>query len=92
MSDGNSGWQIVVRRKARRVLARLPADLQNRMVQAIDDLAQNPRPIQSKRLVGTDDLYRIRVGSWRIIYTIQDEQLLILIITIAPRGQVYKNV
>ena len=86
MSDGNPDWQIVVRRKARRVLARLPADLQNRMVQAIDDLAQNPRPIQSKRLVGTDDLYRIRVGSWRIIYTIQDEQLLILIITIAPRG------
>ena len=92
MSDGNPDWQIMVRRKARRVLARLPADLQNRMVQAIDDLAQNPRPIQSKRLVGTDDLYRIRVGSWRIIYTIQDEQLLILIITIAPRGQVYKNV
>lgn len=92
MSEGNPDWQIVVRRKAKRVLVRLPVDLQDRMVQAIDSLAQNPRPSQSKRLKGTEDLYRIRVGSWRIIYTIQDEQLLILIITIAPRGQVYKNV
>jgi mRNA interferase RelE/StbE len=92
MSVNNPKWQITVRRKAKRVLTRLPAPLQTQMIKAIDELADNPRPPHSKQLKGTKDLYRIRVGSWRVIYTIKDEQLLILIITIAPRGQVYKHV
>ena len=92
MNDNKPAWQIVVRRKAKRVLTRLPSTLQTRMTKAIDELAYDPRPAHSKQLKGTKDLYRIRVGSWRVVYTIKDDQLLILIITIAPRGQVYKHV
>ena len=92
MSGDNHSWKIVVRRKAKRVLTRLPSSLKLRLEKAIDELAYDPRPAHSKQLKGTKDLYRIRVGSWRVIYAIKEEQLLILIVTVAPRGQVYKNV
>jgi len=55
-------------------------------------LSQNPRPPNSRKLVGYDDLYRLRVGDWRIIYAIQNEELIILVIKIAPRGEVYQDI
>ena len=41
--------------------------------------------------MGHENLFRIRVGDWRIIYAIEDEQLIILILTVAPRSGTYKN-
>ncbi len=91
MNAGNEQWRITFRRKAKRVMARLPADLKRRISQAIDQLAVNPHPPGSKRLVGAEDLYRIRVGGWRIVYAVKDDQLLILVVTVAPRGSAYRN-
>ena len=57
--------------------------------EAILDLAQNPRPIGSKKLKGRNG-YRIRVGMYRIIYEIIDSKLIINIITIGHRKDIYK--
>ena len=62
-----------------------------RLSQAIDDLAENPRPHGCKKLEGHDDLYRIRKGDWRISYAVKDEQLLILVIEVAQRSSAYRN-
>ena len=83
-------WQVIVSRKAERSLRRLPKNLLQRLGQAIDGLAINPRPTGHKKLVGSD-FYRIRVGDWRIIYTIEDDQLIVLIVTISPRGSAYRD-
>ena len=63
----------------------------NRTRQAIHSLAENPRPSGYKKMMGYENLYRIRVGDWRIIYAIEDDKLVILILTVAPRGRIYRK-
>ena len=54
-------------------------------------LAEEPRPAGCKKLRGYENLYRLRVGDWRLIYAIEDDQLVVLIIEVAPRGEAYRN-
>jgi mRNA interferase RelE/StbE len=84
-------YTVQFRRPPEKLLRRLPKDLVERISQAIDDLAVTPRPPGMTQLVGYDYLYRIRVGDWRIIYTIEDDQLIVLVIDVAHRGNVYRN-
>jgi mRNA interferase RelE/StbE len=92
MSDrAERRWQIVIRREPERVLKHAPRNLTQRLDAAIRGLAEDPRPRGCKRLEGYENLYRLRVGDWRIIYAIEDEQLVILIVEIAPRGSAYRH-
>ncbi len=91
MKKAHKKWRIHINKQPQRTLRRLPKNLGQRIDRAILDLADNPRPANSRKLIGFADTYRIRVGDWRIIYTIQDDQLLILVIRIAPRGSAYRN-
>ncbi len=54
-------------------------------------LANNPRPEGSIKLKGSDNLYRIRVGPYRIIYTIEDDKLIVLVLEIGDRKDVYRK-
>jgi mRNA interferase RelE/StbE len=56
----------------------------------IDALAIEPRSIGSVKLAEAEDLYRIRVGSYRIIYSIQDDLLIILVVKIGHRRDIYR--
>ena len=85
-------YQVVIDRDVRRVLKRCPADLVRRLRAAILALAVNPRPIGCKKLTGPYDLWRVRVGDWRIIYQIQDDVLIVVVVEIGPRGDVYRSV
>ena len=88
----SKNWRIVMERQPEKTLRRLPQNLGRRIDRAILSLIDNPQPANAKKLVGYDDLYRIRIGSWRVMYAIEDEQLIILVIRIAPRGSVYENI
>ena len=83
-------WQVIVLREPEKLLARLPRDVRQRLSKAIDDLETNPHPPSSERLTGYD-LYRLRVGDWRIIYQIKNDQLLVLVLEIGTRGGVYRS-
>jgi mRNA interferase RelE/StbE len=89
MADSKQ-WRVLISRRAERVLRRLPRDLLLRISSAIDALADDPHPQGKKKLTG-HDLYRIRVGGWRIIYAVQDDELVVLVLTVAPRGEAYRN-
>lgn len=89
MSKGR--WQVIIHRKAERVLKRLDGDTLERIRQAIRGLASEPRPSGYKKLTGYENLYRVRVGDWRIIYAIEDKQLIVLVLEISPRGGAYRN-
>ena len=56
----------------------------------MDALAANPRPKGVKKLSGPDDLYRIRVGDYRIVYQIHDDRLIVLVVRIGHRKDVYR--
>jgi len=65
-------------------------NLLGRLVSAIGGLATSPRPSGCRKLDGNDGLGRIRVGDHRIIYTIDDGALIILVITVGNRREVYR--
>lgn len=62
-----------------------------RIAAAIDQLMVDPRPFGVKKLAGDDELWRVRVGRHRIIYQIEDDQLLILVVRIRDRKDAYRK-
>ena len=89
MSAGR--WKVIIQRKAERVLKRLDGETLERIRQAIRGLAGEPRPMGYKKLTGYENLFRVRAGDWRIIYAIEDNQLIVLVLEISPRGGAYRN-
>jgi len=68
----------------------LETPIQKRIVRSIESLADDPRPGGVKKLAGADDLWRLRVGDYRVIYEIRDRALVVLIIAVGHRGDVYR--
>ena len=61
-----------------------------RIVASIRALAGEPRPVGSEKLAGASDRYRVRVGRYRVLYSIADDELLVLVVRVAHRKNVYR--
>jgi mRNA interferase RelE/StbE len=83
-------YQIDFTPAARRQFLGLAKTIQKRIAPRVDALATEPRPPGVKKLQGEADLYRIRVGDWRIVYAIRDKALLVLVVRVANRRDVYR--
>ena len=81
--------RIRVSPKAQRALEWMPADLRVRIRICIQSLSENPRPKGAVQLRGTDDIYRVRVGKYRILYSFTATDLQIE--AIGSRGDIYKR-
>ncbi|MGH7451187.1 MAG: type II toxin-antitoxin system RelE family toxin [bacterium] len=68
----------------------LPSDIKSRVGEAIDALEQNPRPQGVRKLSGHTNLYRIRVGVYRVVYEINDRDLLVRITRVRHRREAYR--
>jgi mRNA interferase RelE/StbE len=90
MTNPQRSWTILVSRHAERVLERLPPHLVQRIDREILALAGNPWPPGCKKLGGHANLYRIRVGDWRVSYAIEKAEMVVLIIEVAPRDRAYR--
>ncbi len=75
---------------AARQLGRMDNPIRRRIAGAIDGLMEDPRPSGVKKLSGPGDFWRIRVGDYRIVYQIHDHKLIIVIVTLGHRGDVYR--
>ena len=84
-----SMYEIVFTRSARKELAALSTKLQSRVLQAIEPLRDDPRPHGSKKLKGTTNTFRIRVGEYRVVYEVSDKELTVLIVRIRHRKDAY---
>ena len=83
-------YAVQILPSAQRQLAKLDPPLRKRIAAAIDGLADNPRPSGGKKLQGAGNVWRIRVGDYRILYEIHDRQLLVVVIEIGHRREVYR--
>jgi mRNA interferase RelE/StbE len=85
-------YQLKYRRQARNYLARLPFKIKSRIVDQLHELQKNPddQTLDVDKLKGESD-YRLRVGQYRIIYSRYDDKLIIEVIRIRPRGDIYKR-
>ena len=85
-------YDIEVKKSAAKVLKKIPKADQKRIINKIDSLAtQLPDP-KTTKMKGNNPFHKIRVGDYRVIYEIQDEILLILIIKIGHRKDIYKKI
>ena len=86
-------FQIKVKRRAARALERLPEHYRFRVLEVLDKLRTNPIPFRDydvKKLKGFDDTFRIRLGSIRVVYTINWSSKTITVHFIGPRERAYK--
>lgn len=83
-------YDILILNPVRKFVNALPESIRKRIIRKVVSLETNPRPHDAIKLEGSNDYYRIRVGDYRIIYRIQDDRLIILIIKVAHRRESYR--
>ena len=82
-------YRVLIRRSAEKEIARLPDAIRRRVVDRILALTDDPRPHGCQKLSG-EEKYRIRQGDWRIVYEIDDDMVVVLIVRVAHRSDVYR--
>lgn len=75
---------------ALRQLEKLPRDVQHRVAAKIDGLRHDPFPTGSKKMVALPDAWRIRVGDYRVVYQVHRSILVVLVLTVGHRREVYR--
>ena len=85
-------YEIILQPSAARELRKLPKEIQKRIGKKIDELANNPRPPDARALTGSEGLLRIRAGDYRIVYTVKDQVLIILVVRIGHRRDIYRGI
>lgn len=84
-------YSVKIAPAAERQLHKLDPPIRRRLQAAIDLLAANPRPPKAIQLVGGAGEWRVRTGDYRIIYEIHDNQLIILVLRVGHRREIYRS-
>ena len=83
-------YEVSFHSSAARELERLDPAIRRRVARAVDGLAEDPRGGGAIKLRGTDDLWRLRVGDYRVVFQIRDAVLLVLVIRVRHRREAYR--
>ena len=83
-------YTIIIKRTAQKQIQRLPKIYLAKIKKAILGLESNPRPPGCTKLTGTINTYRIRVGKYRLVYSIEDAELVIFLFDVDHRKDVYR--
>jgi mRNA interferase RelE/StbE len=85
-------YSLRVKDSAAKEIERIePKKVRRQVVRRIQSLAANPRPAGCQKLAGTGDRYRLRQGSYRIVYEVRDEELVVVLVKVGLRSDVYRN-
>ena len=83
-------YEVTFARSARRELERLALPLAARIISRIEELAQEPRPRRARKLHGKQNLWRVRIGDYRIVYSVDDRQRVVDVVRIRHRREAYQ--
>lgn len=83
-------FSVLLERAAEKDLARLPARIHDRVIAAIMGLGKNPRPVGCRKLAGSKNDWRIRVGDYRVVYEIAEAVRIVRINRVRHRKEVYR--
>jgi mRNA interferase RelE/StbE len=83
-------YQIQVAPAAVRQLRKLDPSARRRVQAAIELLAENPRPVGARKLVGGQGEWRVRTGDYRVVYEVHDQILLVLVLAVGHRREIYR--
>lgn len=82
-------YRVIIRKSVSKDMRGIPKKDARRIVEAIESLADNPRPPGTKKLSGLER-YRLRQGNYRILYEIEDERLIVCVVRVGDRRDVYR--
>lgn len=85
-----AAYQVELSRAAAKAIRSLDRKMRLRIASRMRALAENPRPRDVKKLQGADDVYRVREGDYCIVYEIMDRRLLIHVLRIGHRREIYR--
>ena len=86
-----ANYSVALTASAEKELKKLSMKLMARIVPRIEKLASNPRPSGCKKLRGGDNEWRIRIGDYRVVYTVEDKRLAVEVTRIRHRSEVYER-
>src|SRR5437868_13339904 len=84
-------YELIIKPAAEKQMDRLPAKTRKRITDALTELRMEPRPRGSLKMAGPEDFWRIRVGEYRVVYTMWDEVLLVLVVRYAHLTDAYRG-
>ncbi len=84
-------YSVLLSRNAQKQLRKLPSNIADLIEQRLLALEENPHPSGCKKLIGEDNGWRIRVGDYRVLYEIQDGALIVHVVDIDHRKDIYKR-
>lgn len=84
-------YKIEWKSSAQKELRNLDKTVIPRLIEAVAALANNPYPVGCRKIVGSESSYRVRVGNYRIIYQVQNQELIIEIIKVGHRQSIYNQ-
>lgn len=82
-------YRIELKKSVQKDFESIPKKDLQRIISAIGSLADNPRPPQSKKLSGLDQ-HRLRQGNYRILYSIKDDLLIVFVVAVGHRKEIYR--
>ena len=84
-------YQLITPKSVQKKIDALPDSVRDRIDAVIRMLADNPRPDGVVKIKGSDSEYRIRIGDYRVVYEVNDDQLIIFLIQFMHRREIYKS-
>jgi mRNA interferase RelE/StbE len=84
-------YTVLVRNSVKKDVKKIPAKILREIYRIIELLAENPRREGVEKIKGSDNLYRIRVGDYRVIFEIDDKEKIVLIVYIRHRKDAYRG-
>ena len=85
-------YAVTFTRAAERALRKTDRPVQRRLLDSIEDLRDDPRPPGARTLQGGQGLLRVRVGDFRVVYRVHDDELVVLVVTLGHRREVYRGI
>jgi mRNA interferase RelE/StbE len=83
-------YEVSIKKSAVKEIEALPEQNRQRVVEIIESLADNPRPVGSRKLSGTANVYRQWDGDYRVVYEIKDQELIVNVVKVGNRREVYR--
>jgi mRNA interferase RelE/StbE len=87
---GVKAYTVHYQSPAEAVLRKLSKEIQIRIIRKVDELARNPFPPGTEKLSAANNLWRIRIGDFRVIYSVERKELVVLVLKIGHRREIYR--
>jgi mRNA interferase RelE/StbE len=86
-----ASYRVEIKKSAQKEIRKLPKEIRQKVVAIINGLYRQPLPAESKKIKGSNEVYRIRQGTYRIVYQVYKDRLVVIVVRVQHRKGVYRG-